>query len=113
MILSLSARRAFITETVKVMIEVQVRLFNSLSRYGNGENRFCFRLPKGASVDQVLQRLDIPQSEIFLLMHNGRNIMRGFGPDSGIETEHVLADGDILAFSGPVPFSRGYGSPVC
>jgi hypothetical protein len=56
--------------------------------------------------------LPVPESEVFLLLHNGRNIMRGFGFNSGIETEHWVNEGDVLAFSGPVPFSRGYGSAV-
>jgi len=25
----------------------------------------------------------------------------------------VLGDGDRLALSGPIPFSRAYGAPVC
>ncbi len=94
------------------MIQVEVRLFNSLCKYGNATNRFRFKLPIDTTVGGVLKRINIPEKEIFLLMHNGKNIMRGFGFESGIETEHILRDGDILAFSGPVPFSRGYGSPV-
>ncbi|MDH3671867.1 MAG: hypothetical protein OES46_11990 [Gammaproteobacteria bacterium] len=94
------------------MIQVEVRLFNSLCKYGNGGNRFRFKLPKGTTVGAALRHIDVPEKEIFLLMHNGKNIMRGFGFESGIETERILKDGDILAFSGPVPFSRGYGSPV-
>jgi hypothetical protein len=96
-----------------IMIQVEIRLFNSLCKYGNGANRFRFKLPKDTTVGGALKRIDVPEKEIFLLMHNGKNIMRGFGFESGVETEHILKDGDILAFSGPVPFSRGYGSPVC
>jgi hypothetical protein len=94
------------------VIQVEVRLFNTLSKYARDGARFCFNLPSRATVGDVLRRLDVPESEIFLLLHNGRNIMRGFGFNSGLERERVLANGDVLAFSGPVPFSRGYGSPV-
>jgi hypothetical protein len=64
------------------------------------------------TVGEVLNILPVPESEIFLLLHNGRNIIRGYGYNGGIEKEHILQHGDALAFSGPVPFSRGYGSPV-
>lgn len=94
------------------MIQIEVRLFNSLTRYRRNGNPYHLELPHPATVADALRRIDVPEPEIFLLTHNGRNIMRGFGFNSGIETEHALADGDILSFSGPVPFSRGYGSPV-
>ena len=60
----------------------------------------------------ALQNIKVPINEIFLMTHNGRNIMRGFGCNSGIELDHELHDGDVLSLSGPIPFSRGYGSPV-
>lgn len=92
------------------MATIEVRLFNSLSKYARPP-RFQLTLDN-PTVAGALQALRLPESEIFLLLHNGRNIMRGFGFNSGIETEHRLTDGDVLAFSGPVPFSRGYGAPV-
>jgi hypothetical protein len=94
------------------MIEVELRFFNSLSRYAKGRGRLCKQFPAGATVADALEAIEVPEPEIFLLLHNGRNIMRGFGCNSGIETWQVLEDGDVLALSGPVPFSRGYGSPV-
>lgn len=94
------------------VISVEVRLFNAVGKYGNGRTRFSIELPPSATVGDALARVPVPEDEIFLLLHNGRNVMAGFGPSSGIERGHVLADGDVLAFSGPVPFSRGYGSPV-
>ena len=60
----------------------------------------------------ALRQLPVAESEIFLALHNGHNIMRGFGFRSGIECDRPLTDGDVLALSGPIPFSRGYGSPV-
>lgn len=94
------------------MINLQVRLFNSLARYAEEGNPVALSVPEGSTIGDVLQRLAVPEEEIFLLTLNGRNVMRGFGFSSGIETEHALRDGDVLSFSGPVPFSRGYGSPV-
>lgn len=94
------------------MIEIRVKLFNSLCKYGSGNLQFPLTLPENTTVGEVLQCVKIPENEIFLLMHNGRNIMRGFGFGSGIETGHVLNHGDTVAFSGAVPFSRGYGAAV-
>ena len=94
------------------MIKLEIRLFNSLTRYAEKTNALALTLPEGATIGDALKRLPVPEEEIFLLTLNGRNVMRGFGFNSGIETEHELREGDVLSFSGPVPFSRGYGSPV-
>lgn len=94
------------------MISVEIRLFNTVGKYGNGRTRFLLDLAPSATVGDALERVPVPEDEIYLLFHNGRNVMAGFGPSAGIERRHALADGDVLAFSGPVPFSRGYGSPV-
>ena len=94
------------------MIEIQLRFFNSLVRYAKRGGRVSRQFSAGATVADALDAIEVPVPEIFLLLHNGRNIMRGFGCNSGIETDHVLADGDVLALSGPIPFSRGYGSAV-
>jgi hypothetical protein len=42
---------------------------------------------------------------------NGRDITPGLVGDS-IRDYHVLDDGDVIALSGAVPYSYGYGSPV-
>lgn len=94
------------------MIKLEVRLFNSLTRYAGEHNPLALTLPEGSTIGDALRRLPVPEEEIFLLTLNGRNVMRGFGASSGIETERELREGDVLSFSGPVPFSRGYGSPV-
>ncbi|NIM28195.1 MAG: hypothetical protein GTO67_12610 [Gammaproteobacteria bacterium] len=94
------------------MIRLEVRLFNSLARYAENGNPLPLTLPEGSTIGDALRHLAVPEGEIFLLTLNGHNVMRGFGPGSGIETERALREGDVLSFSGPVPFSRGYGSPV-
>ena len=43
-------------------------------------------------------------------MVNGRDVTPLL--NGGIETGHLLEDGDVVALSGPVPCSWGYGSPV-
>ena len=90
------------------MIEIDLRFFNSLTRYRQGRDRIT--LPDSATIDDLLRRLQIPEPEIFLLLLNGRNIMRSLG--GPIERHHRLQPGDRVALSGPVPFSRAYGSPV-
>ncbi|MCP3663380.1 MAG: hypothetical protein GY696_12945 [Gammaproteobacteria bacterium] len=87
-------------------MKIEVRLFNSLGRYGVNS----LQLPDAATVDLALSNLAIPESEIYLTLLNGRNIMTALGGD--IERHHPLTDGDVLALSGPVPFSRAYGAPV-
>lgn len=94
------------------MIDVEVRFFNSLTRYNAGQIRRVVTLPPSARVANALCCLSVPESEIFLALLNGRNIMRGFGCGSGIEDDLPIGPGDTLALSGPVPFSRGYGAAV-
>lgn len=89
-------------------IEIELRLFNSLCRYGAGGP---LRVPKKATVGEVVNRLAIPSHEIYVSWLNGHNIMQSLG--GVLEAEHALAPGDVLALSGPVPFSRSYGTPVC
>lgn len=91
------------------MIEIEVCLFNSLSRYAR-EGILRLRLPAGAGPLEAVRCLGVPPEEIFVAWNNGHNIMSSLGG----EFEPVaLADGDRLALSGPVPFSRAYGAPVC
>ncbi len=90
-----------------VTIETEVRLFNTLFRFG-GTMRL--RLPAGSTIADLLARLGIPPREVYLAMVNGRDVsprLRG-----GIETGHPIQEGDVVALSGPVPYSWGYGAPV-
>ena len=85
-------------------MKIEVRLFNSLRRYGPG----FLELPEGGRVGDALRRLPVPREEIHVALLNGRNILDA----AGVELEHTLSDGDVLALSGPVPWSKGYGSAV-
>ena len=96
------------------MVEIEVRLFNSLARYAPKRGApFMLRLPAGADVGTALARLGIPRGRIFVLWLNGFNLKEGVGFDAPIELARTLASGDILALSGPVPYSTAYGTPVC
>lgn len=93
------------------MIDVEICLFNSLTKYAAQQPAFRLRVPPGTSAEELVRGLPIPPSEIYVAWRNGRNIMSTFGGE--IEDGVELCDGDRLALSGPVPFSLGYGAPVC
>jgi hypothetical protein len=100
--------------TLAVMIEIEIRLFNSLARYAPVRGaRYTMRLPMAATVGDALGRLGVPRERIFVLWLNGRNLKEGVGFDAPIEERRGLSGGDVLALSGPVPYSTAYGTPVC
>lgn len=92
-------------------IEVEVRLFNSLSRFGGPDgHRRILSLPAGSTIGDVLGQLRIPAREVFLALRNGRDVTASLYAD--LNTERTIDEGDVVALSGPVPYSWGYGSPV-
>jgi hypothetical protein len=93
------------------MIEIEVHVFNSLVKFVGRYEPLRVSLPTGARPSEVAQRLGIPEREIYAAWRNGENILTTFGGD--FERHVVLEHGDRLALSGPIPFSRGYGAPVC
>ena len=92
---------------LKVAVTVEVRLFNSLHKYGGKQT---LRLPAGSSVGDILERLGIPADKIHLALRNGRDITPSLY--SAINTETALDESDVIALSGPVPYSWGYGAPI-
>ena len=98
--------------TADFAIEIEVRMFNSIARYANGAGeRRRLAIEPGGTVGDVLTMLGIPADEVFLVLVNGRDITPGVLGEM-VRTGHQLEDGDVLALSGPVPFSWGYGAPV-
>jgi len=95
-----------------VVVKIQVRLFNSIVKYADAEgSRRELSLPAGTTVGELADRLRIPRDELFLVLVNGRDITPGLvGGD--IKDYHLVEDGDVVAFSGAVPYSYGYGAPV-
>lgn len=92
-------------------IRVLVRRFNSVNRRNAlGDLEQQMTLPVGSTVGDVLSLLRIPTDDIFLVLVNGRDITSGL--NHKIRIGHELEDGDAIAFSGPVPYSWGYGAPV-
>jgi hypothetical protein len=97
--------------TLNFTVEVEVRLFNSLSRFGGRDGpRRILSLPAGSTIGDVLDRLRIPPGEVFLALQNGRDVTPSLYAD--LNTERTIDEGDVVALSGPVPYSWGYGSPV-
>ena len=93
-------------------VRVEVRLFNSLVRFANGEgSHFAAALPAGTTLGELAARLAIPLDAIFLVLVNGRDVTPGL-VGAGIRAGHQIEDGDVVAFSGAVPYSYGYGAPV-
>jgi len=94
-------------------VKVETRLFNTLSRYAGSEGRYQTKeLAAGTTVGDLIAEIGIPISEIFLVLCNGRDITPGLYQAGVVNKAHVVSDGDVIAFSGPVPYSYGYGAPV-
>jgi hypothetical protein len=94
------------------VVRIEVRLFNSLAHARRrAESVVALELPAGSVLGDALRRLGIRPEAVFLALRNGRDVSPGpvgRGPNLG----HALEDGDVLALSGPVPYSWGYGAPV-
>ncbi len=95
-----------------ITVTIEARLFNSLSRFAPADGPFqTLVFPAGSTVGDVIGKLNLPLAEVFLVLRNGRDVSAGLvgGP---INMMAVLDDGDVIALSGPVPYSYGYGAPV-
>lgn len=94
-------------------LRIEARFFNSLARYSGSDSLIRkVELPAGASVGDLIALLKLPIPEIFLVLRNGRDITPGLYQGGVVNTHVVLDDGDVVAFSGPVPYSWAYGAPV-
>jgi hypothetical protein len=99
--------------SANVGIVVEVRLFNSLTRFGGTSGPVQqIELGAGSTVGDVVRRLGLPLSEVFLALRNGRDVSPGLYERGNVNTEAYVDDGDVIAFSGPVPYSFGYGAPI-
>lgn len=94
-----------------IAVTIEARLFNSLSRYAPPGTHFQrLSLPAGSTVGDLMRLLSIPVREVYLVLRNGRDVTASLY--GGINTETVIDEGDVIALSGPVPYSWGYGSAV-
>ena len=94
---------------VDVEIHAEVRLFNSLSRYAEQGLSYKLTLPAGSDISTILRTLKVPRDEVRLIFVNGRDISPRLGT---VRTGYEIENGDIVALSGPVPYSWGYGAPI-
>ena len=93
-------------------VTVEVRLFNSITRYAGAEGpRRLLDLPVGTTLGELAARLGIPISALFLVLVNGRDVTPGLVGER-VNDRYQVEEGDVVAFSGAVPYSYGYGSPV-
>ena len=92
-------------------IRVKVRLFNTVaSNMGAASGEQELELLPGSTIEDVVKRLGVPLDKVFLVLLNGRDVTPTLkGP---LNVDEFLSDGDVIAFSGPVPYSAGYGAPV-
>lgn len=95
-----------------VTVTAEVRLFNAIARFANGQGTHRrIVLPAGTTVGELAGRLGIPRGDIFLALVNGRDVTPGL-VGAAINGHHVVEEGDVVALSGAVPYSYGYGAPV-
>lgn len=96
-----------------VVLKIEARFFNSLAKYSGHDGLRCnIEVPAGTCVGDLIGMFKVPLPEIFLVLKNGRDITPGLYQGGVVNEEAVLEDGDVVAFSGPVPYSYGYGAPV-
>ena len=96
-----------------IKLEIEARFLNSLAKYGGQDGPRCrVTLEAGCTVGDLIEMFRLPLSEIFLVLRNGRDVTPGVYQGGQVNQDVVLDHGDIIAFSGPVPYSFGYGAPV-
>ncbi len=95
-----------------ITLSIEARLFNSLTKYAGQKNcRQTLTIPAGSTIADLVNELGLPEREIFLVLKNGRDVSAGL-VGARVNLSAPLSDGDVIAFSGPVPYSYGYGAPV-
>lgn len=80
-------------------MRITVKLFASLAEYlpaGAQRNATEIEVPDGASVQDILERLDVPEEKTHLVVCNGVYV-----PHS-LRTSETLSAGDTLALWPPV-----------
>lgn len=94
-------------------IFIEARFFNSLAKYSGGDG-LCQKVEVAmeTTVGDIIEMFRLPRQDIFLVLRNGRDITPGIYQGGVVNEAVALEDGDIIAFSGPVPYSYGYGAPV-
>ncbi len=95
-----------------IKVKIEAWFFNSLAQYSGRGPKAHLMLDAGSTVGDLIKMVGLPLPEIFLVLRNGRDVSPGVYQGGVVNEDAVLDDGDIIAFSGPVPYSYGYGAPV-
>lgn len=92
---------------------IQVKFFNSLAKFGGGAlgQPVELSVPVGTTIGDLITKLGVPAKDVFLVLINGRDITPGI-IGAEVRAGYEIEDGDTVAFTGPVPYSFGYGAPV-
>lgn len=94
-------------------IRIRARFFNSLAKFSPGDGvESAVEAVPGTTVGDLIRRFNLPIHDIFLVLRNGRDITPGLYQGGAVNEAVVLDDGDEIAFSGPVPYSYGYGAAI-
>lgn len=90
-----------------ITISVKAKLFNNCA---DGRGPRTVEIAAGATVGELARRVGLTPDRIFMVWVNGRDITASLY--EGINLNRVLEDGDVVAFSGPVPYQWGFGAPI-
>lgn len=94
-------------------IAIEVRLFNSMSKFTQSRTfSEKIEVAPDTTIGDLVARFGLPLHDIYLVLRNGRDINAGLYKGGNVDLTAGVEDGDIIAFSGPVPYSPGYGAPV-
>lgn len=99
--------------TAGATIQIQVRLFNSMAKFTTRRDlREDIVVPIDTTVGDIIELFKLPLHDIHLVLLNGRDITPGRYQGGVVNKSVGFKSGDVIAFSGPVPYSPGYGAPV-
>jgi hypothetical protein len=94
-------------------IAIEVRLFNSLAKFTTSPTLAeKIEVAPDTTVGDLITRYGLPLDDIYLVLRNGRDINAGLYKGGNVDLAAPVHEGDVIAFSGPVPYSPGYGAPV-
>lgn len=94
------------------MISITVRAFNSMTKFCDPKRlETKIEYPAGTTLGDIAKDFNVPLAKLFLILVNGRDVSPGLVGGT-LHLAHQVKDGDVVALSGPVPYSFGYGAPV-
>ena len=98
-------------DTADLTIQTELKLFTPLAGHTCAPlEPQVITIAAGSTVGDLLRKIELPARRVFLAFIDGHDITPRL--EGGIESDHPLQDGDVVALSRPIPYSWGYGSPV-